>query len=221
MLDGLSLAGPANPESNTLLSRLRQKVRFDLAALQLETTPQTVLVPCVDRIPQDFSDFNPTVVDSLNGHRVLIEIWGQIDVRGAAIARAQLNYTLVPISFYDRPVVPPGGFAAVYEQRLRGGRDDLVKVFGEFSDLKAYVSVAAGLKSLKEHDYDQAFHCFCRAGALLGQNTTGIAPGVRTSLATYVNRKVAETFAQARADASAKSTLALDGNRPACPGVTP
>src|SRR5215813_7620203 len=92
MLDGLSVAGPSNAESNTLLNRLRQKVRFDLAALQLETTPQTVLIPCGDRIPQDFSDFNSTVVDSLNGHRVLIEIWGQIETRGAAISRAQLNY---------------------------------------------------------------------------------------------------------------------------------
>jgi hypothetical protein len=222
MLDNVSVMGSGTETTKQLLDRLRQKVRFNLTAIQLETTPQMVLVPCRDRAPQDVTDFNPTIVDSLNGHRVLVEIWGQIEARtGAGVQRAQLNFTLVPVTFYDRPVVPAGGFSAAYQQRLRGNPDDLAKLFGEFSDLKAYVSVAAGVKSLKEHDYDQANLCFCRASALLGQPPAGMEPAVRTSLLRYVDQKVNDTFTQAHSDGSVRSHLGLDGTRPACPGALP
>jgi hypothetical protein len=220
MLDNLSVLGPGTDTARLLLTRLRQKVQFDLTAIQLEITPQMVLVPCRDRAPQDATDFNPTIVDSLNSHRVLVEIWGQIEARtGAPVQRAQLNFTLVPVSFYDRPVVPAGGFSAAYQQRLRGSPDDLARLFGEFSDLKAYVSVAAGVKSLKEHDYDQAYLCFCRAGSLLGQPPAGMEPSVRASLLRYVDQKVNDTFTQAHNDRSVRSHLGLDGTRPACPGA--
>jgi len=219
MLDNVSVLGPQTQNANLLLSRLRQKVQFDLAAVQLEVTPQMVLVPCRDRAPQDVTDFNPTIVDSLNGHRVLVEIWGQIEARtGVAVQRAQLNFTLVPVSYYDRQVVPIGGFSAAYQQRLRGSPDELAKLFGEFSDLKIYVSIAAGVKSLKEHDYDQALLCFCRAGWLLERPPAGMEPAVRTSLLKYLERKVGEDFTQAHNDKSVKSGLGLDGSRPACPG---
>jgi len=220
LLDNVSIVGPGTQDANLLLSRLRQKVQFDLGAMQLETTPQMVLVPCRERTPQDVTDFNPTIVDLLNGHRVLVEIWGQIEARtGVAVQRAQLNFTLVPISYYDRPVIPLGGFATAYQQRLRGSPDDLVKLFGEFSDLKAYVSIAAGVKSLKEHDYDQAFLCFCRAGALLLQPPAGMEPAVRASLLKYLDQKVSDAFTQAHNDKSVNSGLALDGTKPACPGA--
>jgi hypothetical protein len=220
MLDNVSVVGPGTDASKQLLDRLRQKVQFDLAAIKLETTPQMVLVPCRERAPQDVTDFNSTIVDSLNGHRVLVEIWGQIQARASAgVQKAQLNFTLVPVSFYDRPVVPAAGFSAAYQERLRGTPDDLAKLFGEFADLKAYVSVAAGVKSLKEHDYDQAYLCFCRAGALLGQQSATMQQTVRTALQTYVNQKVTDTFTQAHNDGSVRSTLGLDGARPACPGA--
>ena len=222
MLDKVSVLGPGTQTSELLLNRLRQKVQLDLAAAKLETTPEMVLVPCRDRAPLDVSDFSRTIVDSLNGHRVLVEIWGQIEARsGVSVQRAQLNYTLVPVSYYDRPLVPPGGFSTAYQQRLAGRPDELVKVFGEFSDLKAYVSIAAGVKSLKEHDYDQAFACFCRANSLLQQAPAGISPALRTSLARYVDQKVVDTFNQARADRSVRSGIGMDGTSPACPGVLP
>jgi hypothetical protein len=107
MLDSVSVLGPGTQPANLLLSRLRQKVQFDLGDIQLETSPQVVLIPCRERAPQDVTDFNPTMVDSLNGHRVLVEIWGQIEARtGASMQRAQLNFTLVPISYYDQPHGP-------------------------------------------------------------------------------------------------------------------
>jgi hypothetical protein len=221
MLDNVSVLGQGAAATTQLLKRLQQKMQFDLTAIQLEITPRVVLVPCNARAPQDVTDFNATIVDSLNGHRVLVEIWGQIETRNAAVQRAQLNYTLVPISFYDRPMVPAGGFSAAYQQRLHGSPNDLARVFGEFSDLKAYVSVAAGVKSLKEHDYDQAFLCFCRAGWLLAQPGAGIDPAVKTSLQKYVDRKVNDTFTQAHADRSVKSNLGMDGTRPACLGALP
>ena len=222
ILDGIRLTGPGNQDANLLLSRLQQKVQFDLAAMQLETTPQTLVVPCVSRAPKDFSEFNPTVVDSLNGHRVLVEIWGNIEAKaGVTFQQAELHYTLVPISLYDQFVVPQYGFVASYRQRLGGRPDELVKLFGEFSDLKAYVSIAAGVKSLKEHHYDQAYHCFCRAGSMLGQAPSGMNPAVRTSLLNYLSQKVGDTFTQARADKSVKSSLGLDGMRPVCPGALP
>jgi hypothetical protein len=222
ILDNVSVLGPGTSSATLLLNRLRQKVQFDLAAMQLETTPQMVLVPCRERSPQDATDFNVAIVDSLNGHRVLVEIWGQIETRaGVSVQQAQLNYTLVPVSHYDRAVVPQGGFSAAYQQRLRGTPDDLVKLFGEFSDLKAYVSIAAGVKSIKEHDYDQAFLCFCRARSLLGQPSASVEPAVKTSLLKYLDQKVSDTFTQARNDKSVKCGLGLDGTRPVCPGALP
>lgn len=222
ILDNVSVLGPGTQDTNLLLSRLRQKVQFDLAAIQIETTPQLLLVPCRDRAPQDVTDFNPTIVDSLNGHRVLVEIWGQIEAHsGISLQRAQLNFTLVPISYYDQPMVPPAGFSTAYQKRLRGNPDELVKLFGEFSDFKAYVSIAAGVKSLKEHDYDQAFLCFCRAGSLLGQPPAGMEPAVRSLLLRYLQQKVGDAFTQAHNDRSVKSGLGLDGTRPACPGALP
>jgi hypothetical protein len=220
MLDNVSVTGAGAQDSTLLLNRLRQKVQFDLAAIQLETTPQMVLVPCRDRTPQDASDFNPMIVDSLNGHRVLVEIWGQIEARtGISVQRAQLNFTLVPISFYDSPLVPAGGFSTSYQQRLAGKPDELTKLFGEFSELKAYYSLTAGVKSLKEHEYDQAFLCFCRASSLLGQAPVGMGSAVRLSLLKYLDQKVGETFATAHKDKSIDSALGLASARPACPGA--
>lgn len=222
MLDNVRVSGAKTEDALLLLNRLRQKMQFDLAAIQLETIPQTVLVPCRDRTPQDVTDFNPTIVDSLNGHRVLVEVWGQVEARtGLSMQRAQLNFTLVPVSFYDRPVVPAGGFSAAYQQRLRGNPDDLARLFGEFSDLKSYVSVAAGVKSLKEHEYDQAYLCFCRADSLLRQPAANLEPAVKASLLRYLEQKVNDTFAQAHNDKSVKSRLALAGTRSACPGALP
>ncbi|HUI56582.1 MAG TPA: hypothetical protein VLY04_16515 [Bryobacteraceae bacterium] len=220
MLDNLSVFGPGGQTTTLLRDRLRQKVQFDLSAIQLETTPQMVLVPCRDRAPQDVTDFNPVIVDSLNDHRVLVEVWGQIEAHaGLSVQRAQLNFTVVPVNFYDRPVVPPGGFSTAYQRRIGGNPDELVKIFGDFSDLKAYVSIAAGVKSLKEHDYDQAFQCFCRADALLAQPPTGMEPAVRASLVKYVNQEVNNAFTQAHNDQPVRSSLGLDGTRPACPGA--
>jgi hypothetical protein len=222
MLDNLGVLGPGTQSAQLLRDRLRQKVQFDLANIQLETSPQLLVVPCRERVPQDVTDFNPTIVDSLNNQRVLVEIWGQIQARtGVSLQRAQLNFTLVPVSHYDRLVVPAGGFTTAYQQRLNGNPDDLVKLFGEFSDLKAYVSIAAGVKSLKEHDYTQAFACFCRAGSLLRQPAAGMDPAVRTSLIRYLDQKVNEAFTQARDEKPVKSSLGLDGTRPACPGALP
>jgi hypothetical protein len=220
ILDNVNVLGTGTQPANLLLGRLRQKVQFDLTAIQLETTPQMVVVPCGHRSPKDVTDFNATTVDSLNSHRVLVEIWGQIEARsGISVQRAQLNFTLVPVSYYDRSAVPPEGFSAAYQQRLRGTPDDLVKLFGEFSELKAYVSITAGVKSLKEHDYDQAFLCFCRAHSLLERPLTGMKPTVRTSLLRYVDQKVSDDFTQAHADRSVKSGLGLDGTQPGCPGT--
>ncbi len=220
VLDNVSVRGSKTDFSTLLLTRLRQKVQLDLGDIQLDTTPQLVVVPCRDRTPQDVTDFNPTVVDSLNGHRVLVEIWGRIEARsGVSVQRAQLNFTLVPISYYDRSVVPVGGFSTDYQQRVRGDPDELVKMFGAFSDLKAYVSIAAGVKSLKEHEYDQAFLCFCRARSLLGLPPTGVEPPVRNALTRYLDQKVADTFTQAHTDRSVKSALSLAGTKPMCPGA--
>lgn len=222
LFDNLSISGANTDTAKLMLNRLRQKVQFDLTSTQLETTPQTVLVPCRDRTPQDVTDFNPSIVDSLNGHRVLIEIWGQIEARtGLAVQRAQLNFTLVPISFYDRPAVPPTGFSSAYEQRLRGTPDDLAKLFGEFSDLKTYVSIAAGVKSLKEHQYDQAYACFCRATTLLTQSPAGMQPSLKTSLLRYVGQKVNDTYTQAHADRSTPSRVGVIDKLSACPGALP
>jgi hypothetical protein len=220
ILDNVTVLGPGNPTTNQLLSRLRQKVQYDLGNIQVETAPPVILVPCRDRAPQDVTDFDSTMVDSLNGHRVLVEVWGQIEARaGVSLQRAELNFMLVPISYYDRILVPPGGFSTAYQQRLSGNPDELVKLFGEFSDLKAYVSIAAGVKSLKEHDYDQAYFCFCRASSLLTLPPAGLAPAVRTSLIRYLDQKVVDTFTQAHTDRSVKSSLSLDGTRPMCPGA--
>jgi hypothetical protein len=222
VLDNLSIVGPGTDTARQLFTHLREKVQFDLQATQLETTPQMVLVPCRNRTPEDVTDFNPTIVDSLNGQRVLLEIWGQIEARtGVSVQRAQLNFMLVPISFYDRTVIPAGGFSAAYQQRLRGTPEELAKIFGEFSALKTYVSIAAGVKSLKEHAYDQAYVCFCRAGSLLALPPSDIEPAIRTSLLRYVAQKVNDAFNLAQNDKSAPSRLALQGARSQCPGALP
>lgn len=222
IVDNIGVVGSGGQESALLLSHLQQKLQFDLATLQLETDPPMILIPCQDRVPQDPSDFSTSVIDSLNGHRVLVEIWGRIEARvGASTQRARLNFTLVPISYYDHSLVPLGGFTTAYERRLRVTPEELMKMFGEFSDLKTYITIAAGVKSLKEHDYDQAFLCFCRGKSLLGQLPVGIGSAVRTSLAAYVDQKVHETFTQAHGDTGVRSALALDGTRPVCPGALP
>jgi hypothetical protein len=207
-----------------VLTRLRQKVQFAVTAVQveLETNPEVIVIPCPDRAPQDPSEFNPIIVDALNGHRVLIELWGRIEaLSGLNLQRAVLNYTVVPVSQYDRSFIPQGGFATKYQRRLRETPDDLAKIFGEFSDLKTYMSIAAGVKSLKEHSYDQAYKSLCQADSLLAVTPASIEPALRATLRTYVARKLGDTIAGARADKSAKTALALDGVLPTCPSSLP
>jgi len=42
ILDNVNVLGPPTQDANLLLGRLRQKVQFELAAVQLEITPQMV-----------------------------------------------------------------------------------------------------------------------------------------------------------------------------------
>jgi hypothetical protein len=167
------------------------------------------LVLCSNRAPTaDGQEFVPSLVNSLYTRRVLLEIWGRLDVEpgtgGSATRTAQMNYLLFPFkqAHNENEPAPEALQRLLYREEKGKSVGDFAKLIDP-KDIDAFVAAALGFKLLREQTYDLAHLSLCRANALL-KGIEKRQPGERT------RRDVADLRSfvlKAAASASSKSAV--------------
>ena len=165
---------------------------------------------CEKRIPTiDGNEFTEPVVSSLYNNKVIVEIWGKLDVekRGnKASPIAQINYLIVPIQ--------RGRVAG--SQKLSGiqrfNYPDAEIVSTDFidlvsnMDLHAFVATAIGVFAFDDQDYPLAHEMLCKAGAQLARTEKRLArkPETQTQsdgiqqLRAFLKEVAGKTIVEAR-----------------------
>jgi hypothetical protein len=136
--------------------------------------PEIRFVNCVGRAPAaNGQDFVETVVDTMYGRRVLLEVWGLLDMQasGGAAPRpaAEIRFLLVPMKFAadrNEPASPPLQ-RLDYVAPAGGPAPDFVSLIAKPQDIDAFVAAALGFKLLRERSHDLAHRNLCFASAQL------------------------------------------------------
>ena len=133
-------------------------------------------VLCRNRAPEvDGQDFDAKLVESLFTHRVLLEIWGQLEVErpagGPPAPSAQINYLLVPLRYASGSdgSAPTGLQRLLYPDQGEKGAGDFVQLIAKPIDIDAFVATSLGLRLLREGSWELGHRNLCRANALLQQ----------------------------------------------------
>jgi hypothetical protein len=201
-------AGAASPLMHSLMFR----VETNLEQLRVESGLPLKVIRCAKRRPSDPSDFKRELVEQLNAHQVVLEVWGTTaqatDSAGAPIHEATVGYVLVPVRFDEfTHGQPPGAFLLSRQAKSVTSVDELVRLVDQAGELAAYVSVSSGVKLLRAREYDRARAQLCRSEGLLTR-AAGTTPGVRDkSLISYVQRLTVEVVTQAKADPAYSGVL--------------
>ena len=210
--------GAATPLMPSLIFR----VSTNLEQLQVESGVPLKVIRCAKRRPSDPSDFRRALVEQLNAHHVVLEVWGTTaqatDAAGAPIHEATVGYVLVPVRFDELTHgQPTGAFLLSRQAKSVSSVDELVRLVDQSGELAAYVAVSTGVKFLRAREYDRARAQLCRSQGLLTR-AAGTTPSARDkTLIDYVQRLASEVVAQAKADPAYTGVLkALNINAGSC-----
>lgn len=230
VLDDFSFASPA-AQANTQLAALGETLQFNFAgqldalrasARQLDRNLQVPmrLVFCTGRQPSlDGSDFTAARAEQLSDERVVVEMWGKLDLSavagGAPSPTARIGYVIPPVQHYvDEADAPPVHVMAYPKTGAVGSIAELENL----PELPAFALVGLGTKAAKANRYDLAVWAFTRAEAgIADAKLAGANPRLEALLA-YVKRAACETRATARKDANYRGPLTLVPAQ-ACAGV--
>jgi hypothetical protein len=199
--DIVDASGAASP----LMLPLRFRLEANLQKLKAEAGLQLTVVRCPNRQPQQPSDFRKSLVDDLNAHQVVLELWGTTmmttDNTGAQVHDAYIGYVLVPVHFYEFDSGnPPGVFLVARRAQNIASVDDLLKLVDPGTELPAYAALAAGTRALKAGEYDLARKQLCKAEALLKLSAQARPDPTLEALQNYAAQKAGEVVARVRAD---------------------
>jgi hypothetical protein len=146
--------------------------------------PEVRFVNCVGRAPLPTGqDFVATVVDTMYGRRVLLEIWGQLDAQdgtaGLRVPSAELRVLLVPMKYAaNRSETTPETLQRLdYVASTAVPKPDFVKLVARPQDIDAFVNAALGFKLLRERSHELAHRNLCFASAQLQQLEARQPPG--------------------------------------------
>jgi hypothetical protein len=186
-------------------------------------------VLCLNRAPvADGQDFDAKLVESLFTHRVLLEIWGQLEVEqaagGHAVPTAQINYLLVPLRYAGNTDSP--GTAGL--QRLRypdegaPASGDFLQLIARPLDIDAFVAAALGVRLLRENSLGLAHRNLCRSNALLQQiEKRPLGRQQRKDLAdlrAFVLKSASSAISRARGTPEGAGALSLQDPASPCSG---
>jgi hypothetical protein len=213
-----SVGGTASPLMTSLIFR----VSTNLEQLQVESGVPLKVIRCAKRRPSDPSDFKRALVEQLNAHQVVLEVWGTTaqatDSAGAPIHEATVGYVLVPVRFDEfTQGQPAGAFLLSRQAKSVTSVDELVRLVDQSGELAAYAAVSTGVKLLRARDYDRARAQLCRSQGLLTR-AAGATPSARDkALIDYVQRLASDVVTQAKADPTYTGVLkALNINAGSC-----
>jgi hypothetical protein len=186
-------------------------------------------VLCRGRAPvADGQDFDARLVESMFTHRVLLEIWGKLDVKretgGRAVPTAQINYLLVPLRYAGNS----DGASTAGLQRLRypdegaAATADFLQVIAKPLDIDAFVAAALGVRLLREKSWELAHRNLCRSNVLLQQiEKRPLGKSQRkdiVDLRTFVLKSASDAISGARGTPEGAGALRLQDPANPCSG---
>jgi hypothetical protein len=201
-------AGKVSP----LMPSLMFRISANLEQLQVESGLAFKVVRCAKRRPSDPSDFNLPLVEQLSAQQVILELWGSTsearDASGAPVYEAVIGYVLVPVRFEELKTGPPSGVVLAARQvKSVSSVEEVVRLVDQSGELAAYAAVSAGIRLLRNKEYDRARTQLCRSESLLTR-IAGQKPGAQEqALIDHVRRLASDVVSQARADAAYSGVL--------------
>jgi hypothetical protein len=202
-------------KNNADLSALRDRLQFNFhgqldvlkaAAKQLDRNLQVPLrlVFCAGRQPSlNGDEFTSALAERLSDERVVVEMWGTLDLQANAgatpLPRAMIGYIMPPVQHYLSEDEAPPLHVVAYP---KAGAPHSVEELENLPELSAFALVGLGTKAGRANRYDLAVWAFTRAeagivDAQLAGNTQRL-----DALLGYVRRAACLTRAKAQADQS-------------------
>ena len=187
-------------------------------------------VLCRNRAPEaDGQDFDERLVESLFTHRVLLEIWGQLEMDpqegGPAQPAAQINYLLVPLRYeeFSEETNSLGLQRLRYPDQGEKASADFVQLIARPLDIDAFVAAALGVRLFREKSWDLAHRNLCRANVLLQQmEKRPLGKHQKKAIAdlrAYVLKSASVVIAQAKSPPARFGRVAAPGpQEPVCVG---
>jgi hypothetical protein len=232
VLDDLAFASAA-AQADSKLVGLREALQFsfDTELIKLRAAAAKMhrdmkvpmrLVFCAGRQPSlDGSDFTPARAERLSDERVVVEMWGRLDLSataGGTPARiARIGYVMPPVQHYiDEEDAPPLHLFAYPKAGAAGSIADLENL----SELQAFALVGLGTKAFRAKHYDLASWAFNEAEQGITNATVGGANPRLQALFVYVKRARCESQSSARKDHDYVGSLWLVEDKD-CNGVEP
>jgi hypothetical protein len=221
VLDDFAFASDA-AKSNADLAALRDRLQFnfngqlDLLKASARKLDRNLQVPmrlvfCAGRRPSlEGSEFTEALAERLSDERVVVEMWGTLDVRsnagGAVAPRAMIGYAIPPVQHYHTDDEAPPIHVLAYP---KSGAPQSAEELENLPELSAFALVGLGTKAARANRYDLAVWAFTGAEAgIRDAQLAGSNQGLDALLA-YVKRAACLTRASARSDQRYSGPLTL------------
>lgn len=164
LLDDIAYVG-SGPAPALLMKKVDFKVRTALEAAGLEAAAP-VVVPCVNRKPRGAGDFDRGIVERLDDSDALVEVWGviaQTAGAGGNVHDVSLSYLLVPARRIELDAGRPRGvYETLFSTAPGSSIDDVLRVFDQSEELKAYIEIGTGLKAARSGRHEETQRFLCR-----------------------------------------------------------
>lgn len=164
LLDEIAYFG-AGPPPALLMKKVDFKIRTALEAAGLEADAPAV-IPCANRKPRGAGDFDRGIVERLDDSDALVEVWGviaQSAAAGGGTHDVSLSYLLVPARRIELDSGRPRGvYETLFSTAPGSSIDDVLRVFDQSEELKAYIEIGAGLKAARAGRHEETQRSLCR-----------------------------------------------------------
>jgi hypothetical protein len=220
VLDEFGFAS-VSAKNNADLAALKERLQFSLngqldalkaSAKKLNQNLQVPLriVTCVGRQPSPNGDeFTDELAEHLSDERVVVEMWGTLDLKTVAGAnaspRAMIGYAIPPVQRYAENEVPAIQ-VLVYPKK---GSALSAEELENLPELAAFALVGLGTKASRASHYDLAVWAFSRAEAGILDAQLGGSTDQLDALLVYVKNAACTTRSRARTDQAYSGPLKL------------
>lgn len=216
LLDDITYAAidrPSADEPFPSMERLEYKLHSNIEQLRVESGTMIKILRCSGRRPQNENVFDRSLIEQLDNKDVVLEIWGKIaqsKEHGVRVHNAFLRYVLIPIRYSELTSGGPSGIYRIeYPMKTTEKADEVLNLFDQAVEMKAYVAIGVGINSFKVQKYDLALKNLCIGQGLLSQQTTRRPDFDPKGLIEYIRDQAVKVIQKARNDSSYKGAIKL------------
>ncbi len=221
VLDELTLATTASGAAE--LAALKSLLQFNFnsqinglrstaARLPQNRNLRLRLVLCSGRSPSfNGGEFTATLAERLSDERVVVEMWGVLDLLpaagAAAVPQARIGYVIPPLQHYEKGADAPPALHVIAYPKPTDAR--AVTAVDALPELRAFALVGLGTKAARAKTYDLAVWAFTLAQTSIADARSGGPAPELDALLAYVRHAGCVVRANARADSNYRGPLRL------------